>query len=521
VVQDGVPRLITIPSERSVAMPSAVALDTAKARLLVGSAARLHRVEHPEQTIVGFKRLMGRRARSKKVREIAGLVSFPLVPDMEGDVGVELGERTYSLPDFAAMLLRELKSAAQEHLHREVYRAVLCVPAWYTDHQRAAVLEAGRLGGLEVLSLINEPSAVALAFGFGRGLARKRVLVYDLGGGTFDASVVEITGDDIEVVSTGGDIFLGGTDFDSRLADALIATMGESNRDRLLESRITVERVRDAAEAAKIALSDKTEALVHVPFVTHDDAGKPIDLHVNVERGFLEANTQDLVERTVQVTQVVLDAAKLTPGHLDEVLLVGGQSRAPAIKQRLEAVLGRSSRGDVDPQGAVALGAALYGHALVQKERGKRGPVLSEVLAAPIGVAVRGGGFRRILERNTRLPAEKTLSLPVEAGQTLGLAVFQGSAPVAEDNEYLGALRVAFDRPGEASLRFSVSDDGCLTVSATSPTGKQTEATFATADASEAVQEELLAQSPLPGEEDGRRSSPSGLFTNLKKLFGR
>jgi len=522
VVQDGVPRLITIPSERSVAMPSVVALDTGKSRLLVGSAARKHRVDHPEQTIVGFKRLMGRRARSKKVKEIASKVSFPIVADMEGDVGVELGGRTYALPDFAAMLLRELKNAAQEHLHREAYRAVLCVPAWYTDHQRAAVLEAGRQADLEILSLLNEPSAVALAFGFGRGLARKRVLVYDLGGGTFDASVVEITGDDIEVVSTGGDIFLGGLDFDTRLADALIGTMDEPARDRLLESRMTVERVRDAAEIAKCTLSEKTEALVRVPFVAQDDAGKPVDLHVNIERSFLEANTQDLVERTVEVTQVVLDAAKLTPQHLDEVLLVGGQSRSPAIRKRLEAVLGRAGRNDVDPQGAVALGAALFGHALVQKERGKRGLALAEVLGSPIGVAVRGGGLRRVLERNTRLPATKTLAVPVEAGKPLGLAVFQGAAPQAIDNEYLGALRVTFDRPGEAQLRFSLSGDGRLTVTAASPTGKQAEVTFATADAPEAVHAELLAQSPLPGGDDpGTSTRSSGLFRAINKLFGR
>jgi molecular chaperone DnaK (HSP70) len=347
------------------------------------------------------------------------------------------------------------------------------------------------------------------------------VLVYDLGGGTFDASVVEITGDDIEVVSTGGDIFLGGMDFDARLADALIGTMDEAPRNRLLESRMAVERVRDAAEIAKIALSDKTEALVRVPFVAQDDDGKPVDLHVNVERSFLEASTQDLVERTVQVTQVVLEAARLLAANLDEVLLVGGQSRAPMVRQRLEAVLQRQSRTDVDPQGAVALGAALYGHSLVQRERGKQGLRLSEVLALPIGIAVRGGRIRRVLERNTRLPAEKTLTIPVEAGQTLAVGVFQGAAPLAEDNEYLGVLRATFDRAGDAALRFSLTADGRLTVSATSPTGKQTEATFATADASDAVQAELLAQSPLPGDEPERAPSGSSLLTGLKKLFGR
>jgi molecular chaperone DnaK len=521
IVQDGAPRLLPIPSERGVAMPSAVALDPAKERLLIGTAARMHRVAHPEQTVVGFKRLMGRRARSKKVQELSSHVRFPIAADMNGDVGVELGARTWALPELAAMLLEELKGAAQEHLQREVHRAVICVPAWYTEHQRASVIDAGRLAGLEIVSLLNEPSAVALAFGFGRGLARKRVLVYDLGGGTFDASVVEITGDDLEVVSTGGDIFLGGMDFDSRLADALVGTLDLAARQQVLSSPMTLERVRDAAELAKITLSDQPEAQVRVPVVAHDEDGRPVDLQAAVERGFLEAATRGLIERTVEVTQAVLEAARLTPAQLDEVLLVGGQSRAPAIHARLEALLGRGARADVDPQGAVALGAALFGQALVQRERGKQGLRLSEVLAAPIGVAVRGGGLRRVLERNTRLPAEKTLAIPVDAGQPVALAVFQGAAPTAEDNEYLGVLRATFDRAGEAAVRFALSTDGRLTVSATSPSGRETATTFAAADAPDSLKAELLAQCALPGDPPPRGPAAPRLLTGLKKLFGR
>ena len=522
VVIDGTPRLVPIGSERGAfALPSMVAYDVAKSRVLIGSAARKHRVDHPEQAVLGFKRLMGRRAQSKKVRELAKVSPYTFASDPEGDVGIELAGRVFSIAEFASHLLRELKNAAQEFLGRELTRAVLCVPAWYTDHQRGAVLTSGQLAGLDVVSILNEPSAVALAFGFGRGLARKRVLVYDLGGGTFDASVVEITGDDLEAVSTGGDNFLGGMDFDARLADALIGTMDEGPKAQLLQSRMTIERVRDAAEVAKISLSDKMLAPVHVPFATTDAQGKPVDLRVEVERGFLESATQDLVERTGQVTQAVLDAARLTPQSLDEVLLVGGQSRAPAVRQHLERVLGRPGRSDVDPAGAVALGAALLGHSLVQKERGKRGLSLAEVLSSPIGVAVKGGGFRRILERNTRLPAEKNLTLPVLAQQTLKFAVMQGTSARAEENEYLGALSLMSERAGEMNVRFAVSADGRLHLSATTPTGKQAEMKFATAEASEAAQEQLLLESPLPGEDDGtRRSSPSGLFGGLRRLFG-
>ncbi len=515
---EGAARLVTIPSERSVAMPSIIAFDPTRQKLLVGSAAKQFRVDHPESAVSGFKRLMGRRARSKKIKELRQRYSFTLEPDPEGDVGAELGGRVYSMAELAAELLKELKNAAQESLGRELSRCVMCVPAWYNDHQRSAVLSAAKLAGLETLRVLNEPSAVALAFGYGRGLARKRVLVYDLGGGTFDASVVEITGDDLEVVSTGGDNFLGGLDFDERLADAMISTLPAGPKQRLLASRMIVERVRGAAEVAKISLSEKTEAPVHVPFATTDDQGQPMALRVDVERSFLEHATKDLVERTAEVTQVVLETANLTAQSLDEVLMVGGQSRAPAVRRRLNALLGREARSDVDPQGAVALGAALLGHSMVMREKGKQGVSLSEVLSAPIGVAVKGGAMRRVLERNTRLPAEKTLQVPVQANLPIAIAVFQGSNSRADENDYLGAITAASDRPGDLSLRFSVTADGRLTLSATTPTGKNVEMTFATSEASDDVQAKLLAEAPLPGEDDVKAK---GLLTGIKRLFGR
>ncbi len=519
VFADGEARMIPIPSEHGAsALPSVVAWDSVKERLLVGSSAKRHRVDRPQETVVGFKRLLGRRARSRRVREMAPRFSFTIASDPEGDVGIEFSGRVFTLNEFATALLAELKEAAQNHLGRPLTRAVLCVPAWYTDHQRTAVLDSAKAAGFEVLSILNEPSAVALAFGYGKGLARKRVLVYDLGGGTFDASVVEITGDDLEVVSTGGDDFLGGLDFDARLGDALISTMPEAAQQRL--TPMALERVRDASEVAKISLSDHQVAEVRVPFVSSSADASPIDLKADVERAFLESITGDLIERTVQVTQVVLAAARLQPQSLDEFLLVGGQSRSPAVRTKLEAVLGRSPRSDVDPQGAVALGAALFGHSLVQRERGKRGPSLSEVLSAPIGVAVRGGAFRRVLERNTRLPAEKTLAVPVSAGVPVSIAVFQGVSARADENEYLGVLNATADRDGELQVRFAVATDGRLTLSAVGPSGRQEVVVFSTVQASDEVQAALLANAPLPGDEE--KSTPGkGLFGGLKKLFGR
>lgn len=511
------PRLLHIPSERGVALPSAVALNPAKGRLLVGSPAQNHRLEHPEETVVGFKRMMGRRARSTKAKEIASRVAFAVVPDMDGDVGVELGGKTYALSELASCLLAELKHAAQEALGQQVARAVVCVPAWYSDHQRGAMLEAGRLAGLEILTLLNEPSAIAMAFGYGRGLARKRVLIYDFGGGTFDTSVVEITGDDLEVVSTGGDLFLGGMDLDVRLAQALADTMAEPARKRLLDSRLAFERVKDGAERAKIALSDVPVASIRLPFVSTDEQERPVDMNVDIERAFLEARTADLLERTMQITQEVLAAARLAPAQIDEIIAVGGQSRAPAIRQGLERLFARQPRTDVDPQGAVALGAALYGAALVQREQSKHGLKLSEVLPVPIGIAVRGGGVWRIFERNTRLPAEKSLQIPVRAEQALHLAFVQGEGARAEENEYLGALNLAFRQAGEASVECSLSVDGRLSIVARSPSGERAEAQLATLTAPDSILQGLLAQAPLPPDSAER----STLISGIKRLFGR
>ncbi len=485
-----------------------------KGKLRVGAAAKGVRAERPDVAVTGLKRLLGQRARSRAVQQLLPRFPFKVVADQDGDAGAELGGRVYSLPELAALLLGEIKSSAQDMLERELKRAVLCVPAWYSDHQRGAVLEAGRLAGLEVLRILNEPSAVALAFGYGRGLARKRLLVYDLGGGTFDASVVEMTGDDLEVVSTGGDNFLGGIDFDERVADALAGTLPENLRIRLEQSRVSWERVRDAAEIAKIALSDQEIASVHVPFAVTDEGGAPVDLRASVTRAQIDQLTTDLVERTAEVTRIVLEVGRVNASALDEVLLVGGQSRAPLVRKRLEALLGRPPRTDVDPQGAVALGAAIFGHSLVQRERGKAGVSVSEVLSAPIGVAVKGGGFLRVLERNTRLPAEKTLSVPV-TDRPIEVAVFQGTNPRADENEYLGALHASADKPGELLLRFAVSADGRLDVAAV---GRKGSASFSTADANDEVRARLYAEAPLPGEGEAQSK---GLFKGIKRLFGR
>ncbi len=518
VFQDGQARLVPLSSDgRTFAIPSVVAIDE-KGRFLVGSRAKAQVLVDPANTVYGAKRLLGRRARSKSIRELSMRFPYKLVADPQGDAGVELRGRTYALPEISAMLLKELKESAQTMLGRKLERAVLCVPAYFNDHQRSAMLEAGNLAGLEVLRILNEPSAVALAFGYGRGLARKRILVYDLGGGTFDASVVELTGDDLEVVTTGGDNFLGGLDFDNRMAEQLSLCLAEPEREKVAASLHAVQRIRDAAEQAKIALSDADKTVVHVPFAATRDDGSPVDLHAEMTRATLEEVTEDLVERTIEVTQAVLEAGGLKPEMLDEVLLVGGQSRAPLVRRRVEEHFKRPIRADVDPHAAVAMGAAILGHAILQRERGKAGVSLSEVLSAPIGIGVKGGGLKRVLEKNTRLPAEKSITLPVKSGQAVAIALFQGPSPIAEENEYLGAVYTTPDRSGDLTLELQVGPDGTLNVGTVSPSGKRSDFTFSTADAGDDVRKALLERAPLPGEES---QTGGGLLRGIKRLFGR
>jgi molecular chaperone DnaK len=344
------------------------------------------------------------------------------------------------------------------------------------------------------------------------------VLVFDLGGGTFDASVVQITGNELEVVASGGDVFLGGIEFDDRIAHHLGGELRKAGLPSF--DAPALQRIRHVAEQAKIVLSDADRAPVEVRL---DSASLPdgagAELRTELTRAALDRLTADLVDRTVETTRAVLEAASLAPWSLDEVLVVGGQSLAPSVRHRVEEVLGRRPRLDVDPHAAVALGAAILGEAMVRAEKGRVGVRLSEILSLPIGIALRGGGMRRVLDRHTPLPAEKTLSVPVDAGASLGVAVFQGDAPVAEENEYLGSLRVTPERAGEAMLRFRVDADGTLHLVARAP-GAREETVLSTADASEDVRAEIFASAPLPGEPDARAAAP-GLLGGLKRLFGR
>jgi len=519
VFQDGAPHLVPLDAEgRSFGLLSVVALDREAGALVVGERARDAMIRDPGCAVFAAKRLIGQRARSPNVTARVDRLPFAVVPDRQGDAAVRFGDNVYSMAELTSVLLKELKDAAARHLGHPVGRAVVCVPAYFTDHQRAAVLEAARLAGLEVLRIFNEPTSVALAFGYGRALPRKRILVYDLGGGTFGASVVEVTGDDLEVVATGGDNFLGGMDFDDRVALELASRFEQKEQRKLDATPAGQQRLREAAERAKIALSDLASADVHLEGAAVGADGAAVDLRDQVSRDRLEALTAELVERTLEVTRAVLASAGLTAEKLDEVLVVGGQSRAPLVRRRVQELCGRPPRTEVDAQAAVALGAAILGHALEEAARGKPGVTLSEVLSAPVGLGARGGGVQRVFERNTRLPAEKTVSFPVSEARSVGIAVFQGGGARAEENEYLGCIEAPADRAGEVTLHFALSADGTLDLAAVAPSGRREVAKMTTADATDEARAAMLAASPLGGPDAPR---PGLIRKGLKRILGR
>ncbi|WP_375761645.1 Hsp70 family protein [Corallococcus exercitus] len=504
---NGVATPIPIPGTDGSGIPSVIAV-ASSGELQVGAAALVEGARAPRRAAAGLKRLLGVRARSPNLRWLSPQLPFPIATDLHGDAGVELGGRVVAPTLLTAMLLRELREAATTFLGRKVTRAVLCAPSHFTERQRAALREAATMAGLDVPRVLTNSAAAALAYAHGRGLARKRVLVVDLGGGGLEVCVVQVTGDDLEVVTTGGDPTLGGMDFDGRIAEALVSDLSEQGHPRP-EHPLDWGPLRTLAESTKETLSTRDTVDVTLP----TGPGPTLD------RERVEALTADLAQRVVSVTREVLESNALSPQGLDAVLLVGGQSRAPLVRRRLEESLGVPVRDDdVDARTAVVRGAALLGHALLLSETGKPAASVSEVLTAPIGVAEDAGTFRRVLERNTRLPTAKTLVIPVTAPGPVALAFFQGTAATAVENEWLGALTLTVERPGEVEVHLELSTDGTLAFSATLPGAKRQPVVLATEDLDDASRDAIIARSPFHTEPEAR---PSGLLSGLKKLFGR
>ncbi|MBI5070689.1 MAG: TIGR02266 family protein [Deltaproteobacteria bacterium] len=503
-------------------IPSVVAYD-AHGRLLVGHPARAQMVVNPRDTVYGSKRLVGRPFQSPTVQACRDRFHYDIVEGAEGEAAVRFAGRAFSLAQISAFVLAEVRQMASQALGEEVTRAVVTVPAYYNDHQRQAVREAGRLAGLTVERIVNEPTAAALAYGFGRGLSEK-VLVYDLGGGTFDASVVDVQGEIYEVLSTGGDTFLGGVDFDNQLVDHVVYRFMEEQGFAPPADRGAWQRIRDAAEEAKVALSAREKALIHVPYLCRDAQGEDVELRVEVTREELEQLTARLVDRTVEVCTQTLAAKGIGPGDLDQVLLVGGQSRMPLVWKRMRELTGKEPSRAVHPDEAVALGAALLADTAARIDS----VVLIDVLAMGIGVGLPGGRMAQVLPRNTRLPARKSYELAtVRDGQTeLELAVFQGDSAQASECEYLGTVKLG-DLPARprgqvrVAVEFTMGQEGILSVSARDlASGKVEQARLATRDTPEVLRAKLqMPQAPSPAR--GAAAPPPQGAPQRRGFFGR
>ncbi|NVJ06716.1 TIGR02266 family protein [Myxococcus sp. AM001] len=480
-------------------VPSIIAVNT-RGKLVVGHPAKGQMLTNPRQTVYGAKRMVGRPFASPVVEQLKDRFHYEIAASENGDAGVKLGEHVYTLQQISALILREVREVAQNQLGHPVSRAVVTVPAYYNDNQRQAVREAGKLAGLYIERILNEPTSAALAYGYGRAL-NQRVLVYDLGGGTFDASVLELNDNVYEVISTGGDTFLGGIDFDNAIVTYLLDEFQKATGRAFQGDRVAMQRINDAAERAKCALSERSEVRVHVAFVTMID-DKPCDLDVMLSRQKLVELTEGLVNRTLQVCEEVLRAKKVAPQDIDEVILVGGQSRFPLVHEKITKLFGKPPSKGVHPDEAVALGAALLAHSLGQLE----GVVLIDVLPMAIGVGLPGGRFKAVMERNTSLPSTKSYTLATHRdGQTeLELTVFQGDSDKAADNEYLGTLKLEglpkLPRGAvQVSVTFEVSNESLLKVTAReASSGREVTSTFSTRDTPEAVKARLAQTEPEP-----------------------
>jgi molecular chaperone DnaK len=511
-VRSRIPKVV--PTDRgALILPTVVAL-TDRGDMLVGGAAKDQLVVNPKNTIYGAKRLIGRKWNSKIVQELRNYYSYDIVEGPNGDAAVSLGGKIHGLPEVSAMILAHIKKIAEAFLQKPIDAAVISVPAYYSDAQRQAVREAGRLAGFDVKRIVNEPTAAALAYGFSRGLDQK-ILVYDLGGGTFDVSVLQLTGNVFEVLATGGDTFLGGVDFDNRIIDWVLEDFWQKQKIDLAQSPIAMQRVKKGAEAAKIDLTLMPNVVIDLPFI-EERKGKPVDIRLPLSRQQLNELTADLVDRTFQICDQVLAEKNLGPGDIDEIILVGGQSRMPLVQQKILEHFGKPPRKGVHPDECVALGAALLADSLDTIDS----VTLVDVLSMPIGIALPNSHFRRVLEKNTTIPSSKSFRLPPprEPGQPIEIDIYQGDSDLIVDNEYLGSIRLPAAATGRR-IDFKLDEECLLKVSFDDPEKGMTEVKLATRDTPDQLKK-ALAEASAEREAKAATAAPAAGEERKGGLFG-
>ncbi|MFB1482205.1 Hsp70 family protein [Corallococcus sp. RDP092CA] len=518
-VRNRIPKIV--PTDRgNLILPSVVAL-SAKNDLLVGGVAKDQMVTNPKNTLWGTKRLIGRKYHSKAVEDLKGYFPYEIVEDANGDAAVTMGGKLYTLPQVSSFVLSQLKTIAEQFLGGPIDAAVISVPAYYNDNQRNAVKEAGRLAGFDVKRIVNEPTAAALAYGFNRGLDQK-VLVYDLGGGTFDVSVLHLAGNVFEVLATGGDSFLGGADFDNRIMEYVLERFRDETKVDLAESPIALQRIKNAAEAAKIDLTLIPNVVIDLPYI-EERKGKPLDLRIPLTRDYLNNLTGDLVDRTFEICDRVLAEKGISRSEIDEIILVGGQSRMPLVQQKIQAHFGKAPRKGVHPDECVALGAALLGDSLGSIDA----VTLLDALSMPIGYAMPNGRVKRIIEKNSLIPMVKSFRLPPPqqpGAQFIELDIYQGDSDLMVDNEYLGTVRVPAAAAGR-KIDFRLTEECLLQVQVEDASGMSRKVDLATRDTPEqlkkALQEVASRNTPAAPSSSSGPSDDRGIFSSIKSIFRR
>ncbi len=467
IVEATVPRVLA-NREGSRTTPSIVAFAEEGDRL-VGQIAKRQAITNPENTIYAVKRLIGRKFKDPAVERARGVLPYTLVMATNGDVKIEIRDRQYSPEEISAQVLREIKDFSEEILGESVSEAVITVPAYFDDSQRQATKDAGKIAGLEVERIINEPTAAALAYGLDRSQEGVNVAVYDLGGGTFDISVLQLSQGIFQVRSTSGDTYLGGEDFDQRIMDWLIEGFQEETRIDLRHDRMALQRLKEASERAKCELSSADDAAINLPFLSADRTG-PRHLARSLTRGHFEGLVKELVERTAGPCQDALRQAGLRPDQIDEVLLVGGQTHTPLVMQTVERIFGRSPNREINPDEVVAMGAAVQGGIL----RGDiKDLVLLDVTPLSLGVETQGGLFTKLIERNSTIPTKSTqiFTTVVDNQDTVEIHALQGERQIANENKSLGKFQLVGIPPAprgvpQIDVSFAIDSNGIVNVSA-------------------------------------------------------
>ncbi|WP_224240960.1 Hsp70 family protein [Hyalangium gracile] len=458
-------------------IPSIFAIDD-KGNELIGYEAKRQWQLNPRNTIYGAKRLVGRGYKSDIVDTMKKVVAYQMRPGKKNDVVLDVGKKEFSLQEISAKLLNKIRDVASNYLKTPIKRAVVTVPAYFNDRQRQSVKDAGKLIDLDVVRIINEPTAAALAYGVGKGLNEK-VVIYDLGGGTFDVSIIEIRDRVFEVKATGGDIFLGGIDFDNAIIHHVLKDFAAKTGIDLATDPVAMQRIKDLAERTKIDLSAREEVPFNIPFITMTAQGQPLNIEMKFTRKILEMLTSHLIDKSLQIVARVLVDAGLSTKEVDEVMLVGGQTRMPIVQDRLTKFFGKPPSKGVHPDEAVAIGAALYAHSL-QDDTNLRIQLL-DVIPMAIGLEKAGGMFHTVFPRNAPIPnAKQLLATTSMDNQTeLAMRIYQGDHEMVVNNDLLGEFTfsgIRADRAGkvQVEITFDVSVEGILTMRARDPaTGRE------------------------------------------------